>query len=257
MKLFIRAIGAILLIAGAIGVGLLMEFYVYPKVDTVEVVIAKETIDFKKPITADNIEIINVRKGQKIENAIPVTHYKSLIGKYASIKIEKGTQIYSDLIDTYNLVPDSTKGEFVAPIPKDWLFAVPGSLRRTYVADIYAMGDKEREMLRQLQADAKRESGEKVEDTPQELNVTPSTAPILENVRVTSVKDNSNKEVRESEETKEATGQVSELEVIATDEMLSTIKEYTAAGYKLYVVYKFERADITEVTVETGEEDAE
>lgn len=243
MKSFLNIIIAVVFLSFGIGFVLVNEFYIKEKVDTVEVVVAKETIDFKKPITEENIEIINVRRGNEIENAVSVSQYRSLIGKYASIKIEKGTQIYTDLIDTYNLVPDTTKGEFVAPIPKEWLFAVPGSLRRTYVADVYAIGDKDRAVVQALTNDAADNADSKgKKNDPIATDITPNSEPILTNVRVASVKDSGNKEVRESEETSEATGSVAALEVIATEEMLDTVKKAMNDGYKLYVVYKFERA---------------
>lgn len=244
MKTTLKIILAFLILGSGIGFLIFFEFYVTDKVDTVEVVRAKETIGFKEKITADNIEIANVKRGSEVENAIPTTSYKSLIGKYASIKIEKGAQLYSDLVDTYNLVPDTTKGEFVAPVPKEWLFAVPGSLRRTYVADIYAIGDEDQKMKKALIAAAEEQEGKKQsKDAVITSDVKPNTEPILSSVRVASVKDNGNKEVKESQETREATGQVSALEIIATEEMLDTISEAVNDGYKLYVVYKFERSD--------------
>lgn len=253
MKTFLNTMLAILFVGMGIGFVFFFEFYFKEKVDTVEVVVATSTIDFKKEITADNISIVNVKRGQEVENSIPVTAYQSLIGKYASVKIEKGTQIYMDLIDTYNLVPDSTKGEFVAPLPKEWLYAVPGSLRRTFVADVYAINDKDTLMKNALLSQAK-EQGDVPDGTPIQTSVVPNTEPILKNVRVASVKDNGNKEVRESEESSDATGQVAALEIIANDEMLEVITNAMNDGYKLYVVYKFERSSDIAAGEETIEE---
>ncbi|WP_084242419.1 SAF domain-containing protein [Planomicrobium okeanokoites] len=254
MKSTMNILLAILFVAAGVGFVFFFEFYLTEKIDTVEVVVAKETIDFKTLITEDNIDIVNVKRGNEVENAIPVTAYESLIGKYASIKIEKGTQLYTDLIDTYNLVPDSAKGEFVAPVPKEWLFAVPGSLRRTYVADIYAISDSDQRLKKEL-ATAAAEQG----DLPKTAieSIDPGAEPILTGVRVTSVKDSGNKEVKESAETSEATGQVAALEIIATDEMLATLTDSLNDGFKLYVVYKFERSndvDPQDVEVEAVEE---
>lgn len=251
MKTTLNVVLSVLFVAAGVGFVFFFEFYVSEKIDTVEVVVAKETIDFKTVITEENIQIANVKRGHEVENAIPITAYESLIGKHASIKIEKGTQIYTDLIDTYNLVPDTSKGEFVAPIPKEWLFAVPGSLRRTYVADVYAISDSEQKMKAQLEK-AAVEQGDLKESDIQEI--APGTEPILESVRVSSVKDSGNKEVRESAETSEATGQVAALEIIATDEMLKTLTDNLNDGYKLYVVYKFERSnEVEEADTDTAE----
>lgn len=254
MKRFGRLIIGILLVAGSIGFLFFFEFYLKDKIDTVEVVVAKESIDFKQQITADDLMIKAVRRGNEVEGAMTPLRMETLIGKHASIAIKKGTQIYPELIDTYDLVPDDTKGEFVAPIPKDWLFAVPGSLRRTYFADIYVIGDKDAMMVKQLEQDAQNasssievvETDENVDGEVIETDQTPDSLRILENIKVASVKDGSNKEVTQSTETNEATGSVVALEIIANEEIFETIKDYTENGYKLYVVYKFDRGDTNE-----------
>ncbi|MCE0555321.1 hypothetical protein LQK80_37380 [Bacillus thuringiensis] len=58
-------------------------------------------------------------------------------------------------MDTYNLIPNEEKGEFIAPIPDSWLFAVPGSLRKTYIADFYLVPDKDQAVIRSLVQDSK------------------------------------------------------------------------------------------------------
>ncbi|WP_281864823.1 SAF domain-containing protein [Planomicrobium okeanokoites] len=258
MKSTMNVLLALVFVGLGVGFVFFFEFYLTEKIDTVEVVVAKETIDFKTLITEENIEIANVKRGTEVANAIPVTAYESLVGKYASIKIEKGTQLYTDLIDTYNLVPNSEKGEFVAPIPKEWLFAVPGSLRRTYVADVYAINDADQRLKRDL-ANAAAEQGDLPESAIQSIE--PGAKPILTSVRVASVKDSGNREVTESVETNEATGQVAALEIIATDEMLETMTNALNDGFKLYVVYKFERsnemdpAEVEEVVAEEAIEE--
>lgn len=251
MKRYGRVLLAILLMGAGVGFLFYFEFELKDKIDTVDVVVAKESIGFKEQITEDDLIIKPVRRGSEVDGAISPLKMETLIGQHASIEIKKGTQLYPELIDTYDLVPDETKGEFVAPIPNEWLFAVPGSLRRTYFADIYAIADEEALAIKQLEEDAKQatvssDSSEDEEAENEEVlitNVSPNSLPILENVRVASVKDGSNKEVMVSSETNEVTGSVSDLEVIANAEMFETIKKYTQSGYKLYVVYKFDRSD--------------
>lgn len=252
MKRFGGYLLAIFLICAGVGFVFLFEFQLKDKIDTVDVVVAKESIAFKGEITADDLMVKAIRRGNEVNGAITPLEMETLIGKHASIEIKQGTQLYPELIDTYDLVPDESKGEFVAPIPKEWLFAVPGSLRRTYFADIYAIADKDALLINQLKEDAKAanasssEEGKEEESTEPDIiatDVKPDSLPILENVRVASVKDGSNKEVMVSSETNEATGTVSALEIISDVEMFETIKEYTESGYKLYVVYKFDRSD--------------
>jgi hypothetical protein len=71
--------------------------------------------------------------------------------------------------------------------------------------------------------------------------VTQANQPIVQNVRVASVKDDSNKEVTDSTNQNSTTGVVSNIEIIADKDMFAKIKNYTDQGYKIYVVYKFDR----------------
>ena len=159
MKRYGRIALALLLIAGGIGFVFYFEFYLKDQIDTETVVKAANRIEFKQQITREDLVIEQVRRGSKVENALSANYAESLIGKYASITIEKGTQVYPELIDTYDLVPDESKGEFIAPIPNDWIFAVPGSLRSSYVADIYVIADKDQTQVRQLIRDAEEAEG--------------------------------------------------------------------------------------------------
>jgi hypothetical protein len=243
----------------SLGGGILYFFEVYVKdhVDTQEVLMAKDNISFKQLITEDDLVVRNVKKDNIVGDVYSPSDVNLVLNKYAAIDINKGTQIYPSLIDSYDLIPNESKGEFIAPIPDGWLFAVPGSLRKTFVADFYVIPDEEQAMLQALIDDEqehshKSEDGEeknKDNEKPIENNETLDQAivsknePILKDVRVSSVKDKSNREVTESKEETTATGVVSNLEIIADKEMLDKITEYTQKGNKIYVVYKYERSN--------------
>ncbi|MEQ2529094.1 SAF domain-containing protein [Bacillaceae bacterium CLA-AA-H227] len=241
-----------------IGLGSLgaYEFYFSDKINTVDVVVAKENIDFKEALTKENIEIATIRKDTLVEGAITPIDMDIILEKNAAIKINKGAQIYTDLIDEYDLIPNEKEGEFIAPIPEEWLFAVPGSLRKTFIADFYAIPDKEQSVIRSLIEDSQeiaidkdtKTSNNEATKEPVKSNeavdskVVSENKPILSNVRVASVKDDSNTEVKATEENVDAaTGSVTNLEIIANEDNLNTLREYTEKGYKLYVVYKYER----------------
>nr|WP_236768903.1 SAF domain-containing protein [Aeromonas sp. Ne-1] len=231
-----------------LGVGILFgwEFYFKDKIDTVEVIVAKQDITFKDKLTADNLEVKSIRRENAISNYLTPNDVDVVLNKYAAIDIKKGTQLYSKLVDTYNLIPNEKKGEFVAPIPDEWLFAVPGSLRKAFIADFYAIPDEEQQVIQSIVAsdsEDENDSEDKKLTEEQVSNlVSKDNKPILQNIRVSSVKDGTNGEVKEStEDTEQATGEISTLEIIANDEILSTLQEYTSNGYKLYVVYRYER----------------
>lgn len=262
----------ILILVLGIGFVFAFEFYIKDKVNTVDVVVANKNIDFKEKITTDDIEIKSVKKDDQIEESFRPDELESIINTFASIEIKKGTQLYPELIDAYDLIPNEDEGEFIAPIPNTWLFAVPGSLRRSYVADVYVVGNKEQALLESLIKDSedvnvdetenennKNENDEQEEleeneeddsplNTDEEIDqvVKEMYKPILTNVRVASVKDGGNQEVTQQPESNNpdsATGNISTLEIIADDEMLSELREYTDRGFQLYIVYKYERGN--------------
>lgn len=235
------------------------EFYIEPKVNTVPVVVAASDINFKDQISENALKVVNVKKDNLVEGAYQSQDINKIKDNFAAIDIKKGTQLYEGLIDSYSLVPDEKKGEFIAPIPDEWLFAVPGSLRRAFVADFYAIPDEDQQMLKEIVNEVNNEEKEEGaakesenREQPIETNVESDQAlqqaidhePILKDVRVASVKDSSNSEVQnlnDQESGKTSTGVISNLEIIATNEMLQSLRDYTEKGYKIYVVYKFER----------------
>lgn len=266
MKKFFKFFMPTLYLILGVGVLFAWEFYFKDQIDTVDVIVAKNDIDFKTKLTADNLKVESIRRENAISDYISPSDEKLVLEQYAAIDIKKGTQLYSELVDTYNLIPNEKKGEFVAPIPDEWLFAVPGSLRKAFIADFYAVADQEQQVIQSIisenneqntddkenEKDTENTSGENDEKasekdsdkTNEEISklIEKDKKPILTNVRVSSVKDGSNSEVKESEQDKEqATGEIATLEIIANDEILSKLQEYTNNGYKLYVVYKYER----------------
>jgi hypothetical protein len=254
---FLKVFLPFLILTGGISFVFLFEFYIKDKVNVVPVVVAKEDISFKEPITPENITIVNVKRDNLVKAAyygVEEQHLQKLYGKLAAIDIKQGTQIYGDLLDTYDLVPDEVKGEFIAPIPNEWLFAVPGSLRRSYYADLYIVpGEKEKGLRQELtnlnepKDGGNNEGDSTAEDKPIEATVESLdqsksllSKPILINVRVAHTKDNANREVRNvQDKDKDATGNISKIEIVANQEMLNTIRKYVDQGYKLYITYTF------------------
>lgn len=213
MKKILKFLLPLLLLIGGISFIFIFEFYLKDKVNTVPVLIASADIQFKETLTAENLSITNVRRSEVVNGAylkIDELRLTEMFGKLAAIDIQRGTQIYPALIDHFNLLPNEAEGEFIAPIPDQWIFAVPGSLRRSYFADFHAISDQSRKI-----------------------------GPILTDVRVVYTKDSSNREVQNLQESEyDATANISNVEIIATAEMLSTLSEYVDRGYKLYITYK-------------------
>lgn len=74
--------------------------------------------------------------------------------------------------------------------------------------------------------------------------ITNDRLPILQNIRISSVKNSSNAEVEtvvSDDNTESTTGTISNIEIVANDEILNVLRSTTEQGYELYVVYTLER----------------
>lgn len=254
----------------------LFEFYIKDRVNTKAVIVASRDIPFKKQITKDDLTVKLINKDYLIKDTFRPDQMEYLIGTYASIEIKAGTQMYPALVDEYDLVPNESKGEFIAPIPEEWLFAVPGTLKRSYIADIYVVGNDEQLIMERLIRDSQEYSENNSKNVPEEENTSEATQnndrrsytsnktdsyirakykPILKNVRIAHVRDGSNQEITKNPESNDpysATSTISTIEIIATDESLSTIRQYVDRGYKLYITYDYERSENDEMESEKG-----
>jgi len=260
MKRFLKFLIPALMFVGAGAFVVFVQLYLVNKVNTVPVIVAKQNIEFKGVINQNTVAVKDVNKKDVVKGAYNAQDLKTLLGKNAAIDIKKGAQIYPEMVDSYNLIPNEKKGEFIAPIPKDWLFAVPGSLRRTYIADFYVIPDKSQQMIRNMVQSSQNNNNSQKQDSSstkkdstnntQPITGTQTTdsvvkgitTPVLSNVRVSSVKDSSNQEVTtDKKKGGISTGTITSIEIITTQDKLDKLKKFMNQGYKIYVVYKFNR----------------
>ncbi|MHB8983852.1 MAG: hypothetical protein ACYC4E_00660, partial [Carboxydocellales bacterium] len=71
--------------------------------------------------------------------------------------------------------------------------------------------------------------------------VTGNGRPIVDNIAVAYAKDPSNQEVKPAEQSKlriDATGTISDLELVLTDQQLNLLKNKVLQGYKFILAYK-------------------
>lgn len=252
MKRVVKIVIPLLILLSGVAFLFFYNFFLEGKINTVSVVVAADNIGFKGQFTSDNLKIERINRNFVVKGAVTgIASLKDshLLGKLAAIDIQKGTQIYPKLIDPNNLIPDESKGEFIAPIPDKWIFAVPGSIRRSYIADFYIVPSEKKQSLKKLLSS----NGNQVKGGDQQPVVTDSNdlqtyqqdvalKPVLKNVRVAHTKDQSNNEVTNVKKGKkfDSTGVVSNIEIIATQEMLDKLRQYTEKGDRLYIVYKYD-----------------
>ncbi|HET7628044.1 MAG TPA: flagellar biosynthesis protein FlgA [Bacillales bacterium] len=250
MKRILKVLVPLLILLFGFAFLFVYDFYLEGRINTVSVVVAEEDIGFKDSFSKRNLTIKRVNRDDLVSGAVKnVTDLKDadLLGKLAAIDIKKGTQIYRELVDANNLIPDESAGEFIAPIPDKWIFAIPGSIRRSYIADFYVIPKRNVQQLKSsLRNENQRKSvsgGEHDASLLADYEKTVGRGPVLEDVRVAYTKDQSNNEVTNANQGEKysSTGVVSTIEIIATQQMLDKLRKYTQQGDQLYIVYKFER----------------
>lgn len=229
----------VLTIAGIV----LYDQVIKDKVLSTEVVVAKTQITKHEELSESNLVVERRNKEELIKGYIKPDEMESLYGEETNSTILKNQMISKQFIDYDNLTPDPTKHEAIRPIPSDWIYAMPGSLRRKDMITIYPVKDKEKEVaqtIRTIDDDKKTlTSNDANNKTPDE--VANRFEPILKNISVNYVKTSSNQEVMDDKKAKErlnANGLASDIEVNITEEQLKTIVQYIDEGYKLYISYR-------------------
>ncbi len=220
------------------------DLVIKPNVLSTEVVVAKELIEPHTELNSSHLAIERRNKEELVKGYIKPEEMGELYGKDSNVLLLENQVLSKEFIDYENLTPDPTKNEAIRPLPSDWIFAVPGSLRRKDTITIYPVKDQDA-VSSQTQSTQTvtstdtmtEEEAEKV--TPEEI--ASRFQPILKNVTVSYVKTSSNQEVTNEEGSKErlnASGTATDIEVNINEEQLKTLVSFIDAGYKLYISYR-------------------
>lgn len=244
------------------------QFYFKDRIDTVQVVVVKPGTEIAKKETIHAADLTIERRNRKdlINDYIPASEQQNIIGKDAAQIIPGNGMLSYKMIDYDNLIPNAKKGEAIRPIPHDWIYAMPGSLRRKDHVDIYVINKQDlansplqtgysdqnntKPTQKPLATGQKGTKDTKTDSKTQDTTVqNPSASfmtPILTNVSVVYAKDSSNNEVTSSNAKKDsaqtrltATGQISELELILSDKQFEKLASAVVDdGAQLYFTYK-------------------
>lgn len=231
MKRYLNTIVSLGLILGAVGALIVWETYLDDLINTKEVLVAANTLEKNTVVGKNDIKLAKVPIEQLSEQAI--TDPNLTIGKETAFIIRKGQQIIIDALDIEGVVPNAD--QIIVPIPKEWLISVPGSLRRKDKVNIYEMPTID------LTGGLINKAPGGVEAASVNNFVTGNGRPIVDNIAVAYAKDPSNQEVKPAEQSKlriDATGTISDLELVLTDQQLNLLKNKVLQGYKFILAYK-------------------
>lgn len=222
------------------------DLFIKEQALSTEVVVAKERIDKHSEFSRSNLVVERRNKDELIEGYITPDEMESLYGLDTNTTILENQMVSKEYVEYHNLTPDPTKGEAIRPIPSDWIYAMPGSIRRKDTISIYPVKEEDEKHSSNNSSvqtiDDDQVMTEKEADNSSPEEVSNRFKPILEYVTVSYVKTSANQEVMSEEKSDDerltATGAASELEVNITDEQLETILRYIDQGYKLYISYR-------------------
>ncbi|MGE8081338.1 hypothetical protein [Peribacillus loiseleuriae] len=115
------------------------------RIDSVEVVVIKPGIVVEKneTVTNDKLLVEKRNKSSLIEGIVHANEVNKVIGKTAKQTLVGNQILSSRQLDMDGLTPNARDGESIRPIPENWIYASPSTLRRTDKIDIYLIPGKD------------------------------------------------------------------------------------------------------------------
>ncbi len=213
---------SVLLIAAAIASAAAWELYFDDRVNTVPVLVAARHIPQGTPVTPQ--DVVQVRARLDTVPSGVIWDPRALTGRSARLNIPKGMVLADSLLDDTAVV--AQPGQEYVPVPGQWIYAVPGSLRRKDIVSIYAVPTSG--------------TGAPV---PGPVPVAQQVygRPLLQDVAVAHVKDSSNREVRPVDQAlprEDATGSIAQVELVLTDDQYSLLRQKALEGNKFIITYR-------------------
>ncbi len=149
MKPVTKLITGIVLAASIIAFIIVWTSYIAPKIESVEVVVVKPGVVIHKNdvIKQEDVVLQNRNHTTLVEGYLTATDIKSITGKQAKQTIIGNEMVSLRYIDIEDFVPDSNKGEAIRPIPNQWIYALPATVRRKDKIDVYLVPDDSKEIV--------------------------------------------------------------------------------------------------------------
>lgn len=229
MKRYLHVVISGALIIGAAGMIFFWELYLEDRLNTTNVVVAAKSLEKNQQIKEGDVKVCRIRVEQAVDK--PIRNVSEVMGKETSQYIAKGNQFVEEMVDRYGLEPN--RDQLIYSIPKEWIYSSPGSLRRKDRVYIYAIPDEKRSA-----------DGFPSRNDPQLMSSKSeggTSEPILENVVVAFAKDSANQEVKpatNSDKRLDATGSISNLELVMTRKQYSLLQQRYLTGFRFNFAYK-------------------
>ncbi|MCM3715432.1 SAF domain-containing protein [Alkalihalobacillus oceani] len=136
----LKIIAALFVSSIAIVFVIVWDLYLKDHIDSERVVIVKANSDIQRgqTLTKDMFEIETRPKSALVEGVVKESELNHILGKDAAERLIKNAQLSTEQVDFDRITPNKEEGEAIRPIPNEWIFAKPGSLRAKDQISIYA-----------------------------------------------------------------------------------------------------------------------
>lgn len=242
MKSFLIRLLAMLLVLLSVSIALAWELYFDERINTIPVLQAVNRLPKGHKVTTADFAVVRIKSTFVPEGALK--DIGTIINYETVVPVGKGMVVIKEFFDYPELVPN--ENQMVTPIPNQWIFSLPGSLRRRDKVSIYGFPVKAQNVQtpytagrfsNQLQSNPNY--GE-IQGLPA-INTVNSNGALIKDVTVAFAKDSANQEVKPSNDKLQridATGNISQLELILTPEQFNQLESKALDGYKFIFTYK-------------------
>lgn len=229
MKRYQARLLAAFLVVSSLTLTAAWEFYFEDELNTTTVYQIKEELPKGHLVSPSDLTPVKISY-----HALPVravTDLKQVVSKETVYPLNKGTVAVTDFFDSPDIIPNPD--QMIVPIPNDWIYSLPGSLRRKDHVTIYAYRPKP--VLPDTTASLTRSgsfSGLSSNNPEQQL---------VAGITVAYAKDSANQEVKPSNNKMQridATGNIAQLELILTSEQFKILEAKALEGYKFIFTYR-------------------
>lgn len=139
MKPWMKIAAGITLAASVIGFIIIWDVKIKDQIDSVEVVIVRPGMEIlaNETISKEHLMIEKRKRTSIVEGVIMPGEIDSIIGSYAKHHLIGNSILSARSIDFEGLKPNPYHGEAIRPIPNDWIYAKPSTVRRNDKIDLY------------------------------------------------------------------------------------------------------------------------
>lgn len=127
-----------------IGFMILWDLVIKPSIESVEVVVVKPSVVIHKydDISQEHLTISKRNRETLVEGYVKPEDMNILIGQQASQDLVGNQLVSTRYVDFENSEPNPEIGESIRPIPNQWIYALPATLRRKDRIDVYLVPGK-------------------------------------------------------------------------------------------------------------------